>query len=394
MQEYEIHPAAMDFPPLSPARFAELKANIKSRGQQVSIRLFEGKILDGRNRYRACVELGIEPGVSTEKLEGNPYWLAWSFNGARRDMSDDLRANVYLEVEDHALDYDRKKVDTAASANKARSAKARVQPRESGGEFTGAGSDSSRTGSEPRDPSHGADEANKTRTAIATESGINSGALARASALRSGAPELAKKVIAGEIKPAEAARLARRAAVAGKVRKLPEGKHRVIYADPPWQYGDARTGLAAGAAEDHYPTMKTSEICALDVKSLAADDAVLFCWGTFPLLEDALEVVAAWGFDYKTAFIWDKMTPNMGHYHRCEGEILICATRGSCVPESSKREEQIVRNPRGEHSEKPEAFRDMIDRMYPSGPRIELFRRGDVPKKGWKIWGGEVVANE
>lgn len=392
MKEYEIHPAALKFPPLPKARMDELKADIKVRGQQVAARLFEGKILDGRNRYLACKDLAredssIELLVSPEGLVGNPYRLAWSFNGQRRDLSDGARGVIYLLVEEEAVKWDRTAESVAVAANKSRSTKAKAQPRDKSGGFgTGAGPDWSRT----RDPSHGAEEANKTRTIVATEMGVSSSTLARAKSLVDNRHDLAEKVAGGELKPAEADRLMRRDLVAGKVRKLPKGKHRIIYADPPWSYGDARTGLASGAAEDHYPTMKTPNICALDVASLAADDCALFCWGTFPLLEDVLEVVKAWGFKYKTAFIWDKMTPNMGHYHRCEGEILILATRGSCMPEASKREPQIVRHPRGEHSEKPEIFREMIDRMYPSGPRIELFRRGDAPK-GWKVWGGEVV---
>jgi N6-adenosine-specific RNA methylase IME4 len=130
-----------------------------------------------------------------------------------------------------------------------------------------------------------------------------------------------------------------------------------------------------------------------DVKSIAAPDSVLFCWATFPLLADALALVAAWGFKYKTAFVWDKGHGAFGNYHDADAELLLVATRGSCLPEADKKEKQVQRFPRGKHSAKPEEWRQLIDRLYPSGPRIELFRRGDCPA-GWAIWGAEAAEDE
>jgi len=187
----------------------------------------------------------------------------------------------------------------------------------------------------------------------------------------------------------------RHATVSERTTDLPEGKYRVIYADPPWKYSDERTNLgnySDSAATAQYPTMSVDELCGLDVKSLTADDAVLFCWATFPLLPDALEVVKAWGFKYKTAFVWDKERANMGNYHNASAELLLICTKGSCTPEGEKRPDQVQTLKReGRHSEKPEHFRELIDSMYPSGPRIELFRRGDAPE-GWHVWGNEAVA--
>jgi N6-adenosine-specific RNA methylase IME4 len=197
------------------------------------------------------------------------------------------------------------------------------------------------------------------------------------------------KVEAGT-KVTEALRQIKKEGLADKVAALPAGKYRVIYADPPWEYNDTRAGLdmASTAAEHHYPTMALDELKALDVKSLAADDAVLLCWATFPLLEDAIELVEAWGFKRKTAFVWDKGRPNFSHYHRAEAELLMVCTRGSCTPDADRRESQFFRFPPGEHSRKPEEVRAMIDRQWAHGPRIELFRRGEAPA-GWHVWGNE-----
>ena len=97
-------------------------------------------------------------------------------------------------------------------------------------------------------------------------------------------------------------------------------KYRVIYADPPWSYNDKQdTGMLGGAVK-HYTTMPLDDICALPVP--AADNAVLFMWVTSPLLEDSFKVINAWGFKYKSSFVWDKVAHNMGHYNSVRHEFL------------------------------------------------------------------------
>jgi N6-adenosine-specific RNA methylase IME4 len=228
------------------------------------------------------------------------------------------------------------------------------------------------------------------RTAKAAASHTNAGAVARGDRLAEEREDLAAEVRAGRMKPAEAHRRMKRDSVAQRVAALPDDVFRVIYADPPWKYGDERVGVAEStAAEHHYPTMPVADICALPVREIAASDAVLFLWATFPLLPDALAVVTAWGFKYKTAFVWAKGRPNMGHYHQADAELLLVATRGSCTPDVDTRETQVQLVKRtGRHSAKPEDFRDMIDRMYPHGARVELFARSAAPD-GWCVWGNE-----
>src|SRR4030095_7531257 len=96
----------------------------------------------------------------------------------------------------------------------------------------------------------------------------------------------------------------------------------------------------------------------------------------------------AWGFEYKTAFIWDKVKHNYGHYNSVRHELLLIATKGSCVPDSNELYDSVVVIEREEHSSKPEYFRSIIDEMYrPKGKdRIELFARSKLPK-GWIGWG-------
>lgn len=195
------------------------------------------------------------------------------------------------------------------------------------------------------------------------------------------APDMWASVIAGTVTLTEARRQVRHAARPAAV--FPVGKFRVLYADPPWQYRDTRAGLgesqttfwASTAAADHYPTMTVEALSTLPVSELAAPDAVLFCWATFPLLPDSLDVVAAWGFTYKTAFVWAKPRGSFGHYHKADAELLLLATRGSCTPDSAdERRSQIFTGPVTEHSRKPDSVRELIDALYRYGPRIEFVR--------------------
>ena len=171
---------------------------------------------------------------------------------------------------------------------------------------------------------------------------------------------------------------------------LPEGKFRVIYSDPPWKYSDELIE-GYGAATHHYPVMSITELCEMGVQNIVADNAVLFLWVTCPLLDECWPVIKAWGFTYKTNFVWDKVKHNFGHYSSVRHELLLLCTRGSCLPTSKKLNNSVVRVPRSDkHSEKPATFRQMIVEMYgrPSEKtHLELFGRKKV--KGWTVYGND-----
>lgn len=196
---------------------------------------------------------------------------------------------------------------------------------------------------------------------------------------------LAEKIATGKAKSVVDAR---RLLNKERVKTAPplEGKYRVIYADPPWKYGDERDGATTGAT-DHYPTMSIEELCNLPVKKISDDNAVLFLWVTSPLLEECFEVIKAWGFKYKSSFVWDKVKHNMGHYNSVRHELLLICTRGSCTPDNVKLFDSVQSIERTTHSAKPEEFREIIDTLYIHGNKIELFARR--PAKGWEVWGNE-----
>ena len=169
--------------------------------------------------------------------------------------------------------------------------------------------------------------------------------------------------------------------------------YNVIYADPPWQYSN--TGVH-GAAGHHYPTQPTDEICDFDFVGngvVFAADAVMFLWVTSPLLEDAMRVIEAWGFQYKTQMVWvktDLKKPGSGFYVRGRHELLFICTRGSFTPlvDVSPPVGSVITSPVREHSRKPDEVYSVIERLYPDCNYLELYARAKRDK--WESWGNQV----
>src|SRR5262249_810393 len=168
----------------------------------------------------------------------------------------------------------------------------------------------------------------------------------------------------------------------------------VILADPPWKYEayDLESGMTR-AAEVHYPTMTTDEICALAVPDLATPDAALFLWATSPHLEDAFRVIEAWGFEYRTNVVWVKESPGLGYWFRNQHELLLVAARGSMrSPSEGTRPPSVITAPRRKHSRKPDEAYELIERMYPELPKIELFARS--ARESWAAWGNQAPSTD
>lgn len=170
---------------------------------------------------------------------------------------------------------------------------------------------------------------------------------------------------------------------------LPKGKYQVIYADPPWFYGQEQHSheKQETVLETHYPSMPTEDICKLPIKELGADNSVLFIWTTSPKLFETQQVIEAWGFEYKTSMVWDKVKHNVGYYVSVRHEFLLIATRGSCLPDNPKLYDSVLTQERTEHSKKPEVFYEIIEDLY-KGKKIELFSRKS--RKGWECWGNQL----
>lgn len=177
-----------------------------------------------------------------------------------------------------------------------------------------------------------------------------------------------------------------RAQAAGNLT-LPDKRYGVILADPEWcfQPYSRETGMDR-AADNHYPTSTTDQIVARPVAQIAADDCVLFLWATVPMLPDALRVMAAWGFTYKSNFCWAKDRIGTGYWNRNKHEHLLIGTKGSIpAPAMGTQWESLLDGPVRAHSEKPDWQYELIEAYYPTLPKIELNAR--KARLGWDAWG-------
>jgi len=174
----------------------------------------------------------------------------------------------------------------------------------------------------------------------------------------------------------------------------------VILADPPWAFETWQEPLTVAVrGKTPYKPMDLADIMALPVQEVAAKNAILFLWGTWPKLDCALPVMEAWGFRYRTGLPWLKMTAasapriGLGYRVRSCSEVLLIGVRGDVpCPEAVKRTPGVIFCPIGSHSAKPEYQYDLAE-MYP-GPYLELFHRPRngmfPPRPGWTFVGNEV----
>ena len=192
-------------------------------------------------------------------------------------------------------------------------------------------------------------------------------------------------------------------------------KYHIIYCDPPWSYRDKKkSGRTKCGAENHYPTLTLEELKRLPIQNICEDNCVLYMWVTFPMLKEGLELIEAWGFEYKTlGFDWTKLNSDgsiwhgVGAYSKSNNEICLFATKGNVGrlmrDENGKeivfdpKEKLSVRSNnvscnvqavRGKHSEKPEEVRRRIEELWGNVSRVELFARKKV--EGWDSIGFDI----
>lgn len=400
----KAHPAADIFPMITGEAYERFKADIREHGQREAIVVHDGQILDGRNRWRACTELGLTP--RTKPWVGGGSVVAWvlSVNLHRRHLDESQRAMVAAHALPHFEEEARKRVGGRPAADQKPS------------------------------PNLGSVSGGKAAAQAAAAVNVSRGSVESAArVVRHGAPELVQAVETGLVAVSTAADVAgglthdeqrevvargereilaaakeirskrteaRREERTQKLVEIARGnaplasgrsavRYPLIYADPPWRYEHAES--ESRAIENQYPTMDLEAICALPLTEITTDDAILFMWTTSPKLEEGMRVLSAWGFTYRTCMVWDKEKIGMGYYARQQHELLLIGTRGAPpTPAPDARPASVVRIARAEHSAKPEAFYEIIERMYPALPKLEMFCRS--PRAGWDVWGNQAGA--
>jgi N6-adenosine-specific RNA methylase IME4/ParB-like chromosome segregation protein Spo0J len=381
MTDYDLHDLCKLFPPMPEDQFNSLIDSIRDHGLLTPIMLHEGKILDGRHRYKACISLGIEP--SFEEYEGDDalgYVIA--LNLSRRHLDESQRAMIGARI-----------ANLKVGDN---------QYKEGGKIFL------------PTSVSN---------LEAAKRMSVSDMAVKQAKkVLKQGAPELADAVDSGQIAVSVASKIAnldheqqaqvmadprpdqaiKKIARQGKEQELAERTiiqtmhsvdklYGVLYADPPWKYETFSENGMDRSADNHYPTMSMFDMLAIEIP--AADDCVMFMWATVPMLPEALDLLSTWGFDYKSHICWIKDRQGTGYWTRNKHELLLIATKGSVpAPAMGTQPPSVIELPLGRHSEKPAFFADMISTLYPTTPKLEMFAR--VGRIGWDVIGNEAPNGE
>jgi N6-adenosine-specific RNA methylase IME4 len=384
--------------PLDAKELEELERSILDEGVRDAIVLWQGLIIDGHNRYEIASKHNLPFRVVELDLPDRESVRVWMLRNqlGRRNLSELDRIEIALALEKHLAEQAKQRMLAGKGAD-------------------GSGGRGKRKASEPEL----AGKTGSTRDTIAEIAGVSHGTVDHAKkVLKKGVAELREAVRNGRVAISTAADIAslpkakqeqivkqdekKILAAAKKIREkraqerrkqrveriktiaASEGQYPVIYADPPWQCEDRVS--TSGDVETRYPTMDTDEIKALTVGKLTTKDAVLLLWCPAERFADAIEVIRAWGFDYRTNIVWDNGCVGPGDYCRSKHEHLCVAVRGQAmIPPVEGRPDSLIRAPRGEHWEKPAVFYEIIERMFPKMPRIELFAR--KRREGWASWG-------
>jgi N6-adenosine-specific RNA methylase IME4 len=375
----EFHPLASLFPLIEGEEFDGLVADIREHGLHEPVVLLDGKILDGRNRYRACREAGRE--CRFETYAGtDPVGYVISLNLRRRHLDESQRAMVAAKLATLRLG------DNQHSEG---------LPIGRGSELLNVGERSVARAREVRE--HGAPElvraVEKGAVSVSAAADIATQPIeSQREIVARGTKEIleAAKQIRAVRAEANRAKWNARTIELSKAPLPRDCRYPIIYADPPWQFKvyDAKSG-SGRCPEAHYPTMSTEALCATPIAEIATPDAALFLWTTAATLEEALSVIEAWGFRYVTNIVWVKHTTGLGYWVRNQHELLLIAKRGDMrSPPEGSRPPSVIMSPRREHSRKPDEAYELIERMYPELPKIELFSR--ATREGWSAWGNQL----
>ena len=370
---YQVHPLAEVFPLLEGTDFDTLVEDVREHGLRRPVVLFEGKLLDGRNRARACVKAKVK--LRTVNLKKGVDALAYvvSENVVRRHLDASQRAMAAARLA------------TLAPGRPKKAEKSAVSQRDAAERFN----------VDRRSVQHARrviDSASPEIVAAVEAGNLAVSAAVQVTDLPRREQNKVAKVAREGGNAAHAVRMARRAKKERELvnanPKMPKGKYSVILVDPPWKYGDARPNIAP---DNHYPPMELEEICALPVAKLAAKNCILFMWVTSPMaLDEAKAVLDAWGFKYKSQRIWEKEGKQpTGHWLLIRHELVYIAVRGDPPPPRVAARRPSTFGARvGRHSEKPGEVHDWIEEMYPKAKRLEMFCRS--PREGWTAWGNEI----
>jgi N6-adenosine-specific RNA methylase IME4/ParB-like chromosome segregation protein Spo0J len=365
--DLESHKFADIFPMIEGEAFEDFKEDIKNQGLKQTIVLFEGKILDGRNRYKACKELKIEP--KFEEYKGDtPLQYVISLNLKRRDLSSEQRAVIAQEVmpqlTEEIENVRRKKIGLYRSGEKVQLiAPSKKQERKTiviaGKQF--------KTNAEYIRNIKKLKEAGRDKEIEEIKKGTKK------------LVDIKKEDRLEKIKK-------QREELDKTALEKPKGLFDVIVIDPPWRYdGDGEAFEPEGnRGTTPYVTMSLEEI--KNIKLPVKENCVLWLWTTNLFLPYSYNLLKEWGFELKSMVTWDKQHIGTGRWLRSQTEHCLLATKGKPFFNNTKWS-TLISEKRTEHSTKPEIFYKMVDEIC-AGRKLDYFAR--KKREGWDVYGNEV----
>ena len=380
---YESHPLSKQYRAMTEEEYQRLKASVCAQGLLHPVVLYEDKVLDGVHRQKACLEMDLKVDYVTY-TGTDPQGFVHAHNEARR----------HLTVAELALKAAKTVTATHGGDRKSEKIKEPVGsliPDDEPAEDEVTIEQAAKAHGLGRQTVVRMNKAHKVLGEEAVEELVEQGESVHA---------IEQQARRAEIKQERnAAREQRAQEVQGQAPELPSQKHRLLYADPPWPY---ERNVSIDHLH-HYPSMTMSELYALDVSAIAENDSVLCMWATAPKLSEGMALMGAWGFEYKTCLVWDKVHGHYGGwYSKTSHEVLLIGTRGNGLETPrvqfmeaglpDVREVSVYREKRTKHSKKPDYYYGLLERMFGEVTRIELFAREARP--GWACWGNEGVSHE
>ncbi len=398
MSRRETHPTADLFPALDAVTYEQLKADIEKNGQLEPIWLDkDGKIIDGRHRYQACLDLKIEPDFQETEIDDEEEILdvVVALNLKRRHLTGSQRGLIaafikpkYAELAKERMAAGGRKSSPDHPATKEGVAKVPPLPSPAGKARDQA---AAAVGVSPRMVDYGTRVLEKGVAELATAVSDGTVAVKDAAAVTKVDSKIQKaalkRVRAGHARHLKQAlqQIRTESQIEAIERAGPaDGAFDVVVADPSWPF-EARAQDTTQRGQTGYPPMTIKEIKETSIP--AKPDAILWLWVTNSHLVKgfATEVVRAWGFEPKTLYTWNKSKMGTGDWGRSKTEHIILATRGKV--RLKKVLPTSFTAPTGKPSEKPEEFFKIVEESC-AGSKCELFAR--KRRKGWYCHGAEL----
>jgi N6-adenosine-specific RNA methylase IME4 len=355
------------FPEITGEDLERLRADLRGGyDARYPIYTYEGDILDGWNRYRICTEEGIEPVF--KEFEGNDI-EAIEFvmrTNKRRNLSSSQWAVIAIESDEIVATIKEKAKENQGTRNDITLGKKFPEV------------DAGRTAERLAQIFNTNDRYIKDVARIKRE---NPEAL---NDIRNGRQTISEYKKEEKVKARVEYINKQRQEIAEGVAVLPEGKFEVIVIDPPWNYGGVENyNPETRRVANPYPEMTQQELLGLDIPS--ADDSIMFLWTTHSFIWDAKELLEKWGFEKKAVLVWDKEKMGMGSWLRMQCEFCVVGIKGKPIWNNTKWRD-IIREPRREHSRKPEVFYEMVNDIT-VGRKLDYFSREQ--REGWTVYGND-----